>query len=370
VRIGLVLPGFSAEENDWCIPALLNYVRALAEGAEVEVFALRYPPRRDVYRIGKARVYSLGWGQKRGVRSAMLLASAIKLIAHCHSQKKFDLLHAFWADEPGAVAACFSDRVPIVISLAGGELINLPQIEYGVFRHFHARHLIGWALRRASLVTAGSKYLAEIAQSRLAQGRVLVAPLGVDLAMWRSQPLPNQAITLLSVASLEPVKGHEILLRAFRQVVDRFPAARLKIAGDGSLKTALQNRARELGVIDQVEFCGKLAHHHLPELYRSATMFVQSSLYESQGMALLEAAASGLPLVGTQVGVLAELAPDAAVAVAVGDSEKLAEAMISLLCDPQQAASLGRAARARVESEYGLDRTLERFTALYRSLII
>ncbi len=368
MRIGLVLPGFSASENDWCIPALLNYVRALAERVEVEVFALRYPLRRDVYRIGKATVQSLGWGQQRGIRSAALLASAVRLIARSHRQKKFDLLHAFWADEPGAVAAWFSDRVPIVISLAGGELIDLPQIEYGLFRHFHARYLIGWALRRASVVTAGSKYLAEIARSRLTQA--LVTPLGVDLAMWRSQPLPDQAITLLSVASLEPVKGHEILLHAFRQVVDRFPAARLKIAGDGSLKTALENRARELDLINQVEFCGKLAHHHLPELYRSATIFVQSSLYESQGMALLEAAASGLPLVGTQVGTLAELAPDAAVAVAVGDSEELAEAIISLLRDPQRAASLGRAARARVEREYGLDRTVERFMALYRSLII
>ncbi|HEV8486366.1 MAG TPA: glycosyltransferase family 4 protein [Blastocatellia bacterium] len=369
MRIGLIVPGFSADENDWCIPALLNFVRALAEREEVVVFTLRYPHTRGVYKIGNAVVHSLGWADRRGRHSITLWAAAIQQIARQHRQRSFDVLHAFWASEPGIIAAWFSKRLPVIISLAGGELIHLPDIEYGLTRRLHSRLLIRWALRRASAVTAGSNYLSEIAQRHLAK-RPVVAPLGVDLEMWRSASIPTESLTLLSVGSLERVKGHEVLLRAFQQVVKEFPSARLIIAGSGSLHDSLQVAARQLGVVDRVDFCGAVAHDRLPDLYRSAVLFVQSSHYEAQGMALLEAAACGLPIVGTRVGSLADIAPDAAIATAVGDVDQLTKAIATLLRNPNQRALMGRAARNEIERKYDLALAVERFVNLYQSLCV
>src|SRR2546422_820628 len=76
MRVALIVPGFSADEEDWCIPALLNFVRALAQRVELEVFALRYPHRRGQYRIGNASVHSFGYATRRGPASLALWREA------------------------------------------------------------------------------------------------------------------------------------------------------------------------------------------------------------------------------------------------------------------------------------------------------
>ncbi len=174
---------------------------------------------------------------------------------------------------------------------------------------------------------------------------------------------------LLNVGSLEPVKDQTALLHAIQKVHHELPHARLIVAGEGNLRGRLESLAINLGLADCVEFRGEVPHHLLPELYRSASVFVQSSLHESQGMALLEAAACGLPIVGTRVGALADLAPEAAVATEIGNVRELAAALIELLRQPDRAVEIGRAARSIVEREYALARSVDRFLELYRSRI-
>jgi glycosyltransferase involved in cell wall biosynthesis len=155
------------------------------------------------------------------------------------------------------------------------------------------------------------------------------------------------------------------LIRAFRFVVDRKPEARLVIVGTGPLREELASVVHSLDLAERVSFAGEISHERLPELYRSAALFVQASLHEAQGMAVLEAAACGLPIVGTPVGALADLAPDAAV-IAPGDPIRMAQAMLSVLGDASWRRTLGQFARARVEHEYSLAAAADRFEELYR----
>ncbi len=397
MRIGLIVPGFSADENDWCIPALLNFVRALARHVELEVFALRYPHRRDTYRIGDATIHSLGWAQRRGLHSATLYATAIAHIQRRHRQKKFDLLHAFWADEPAWVGSIAAKRigVPLLVSLAGGELSHLPTVAYGLQRHFVQRQLIGWSLRHASHVTASSAYFLEMAR---AQGlkRLSLAPLGVDIELFSpsnatlssspaSPPLPLSCRAvptgegeglgegvrpplLLNVGSLIAVKRQLMLLQAMRRVITKVPTAHLQIVGEGPLKNDLVAAMHQLGLSEHVTLCGAMAHDQLPAHYRAADLFIQSSLHEAQGMAVLEAAACGVPSVGTSVGVLGELTPDAARTVPVGDEAALAAAIIDLLKHADQRQAMGNAARARVEEFYSVEVCMQQFVKLYQDL--
>ena len=364
MKVVWIVPGFSRNEDDWCIPALLDLARALAQYCDLHIVTLRYPERRGTYAIGRAMVHSLGGGHRGPLFTPSIWHEAARTIKQLNS----DVLHAFWAYEPGWIAARSYRRAPIVISLSGGELMDLPQIHYGLIGRWPVRWMIRWALRRATTITAGSKYLLEIGQRFVGAGQFELAPLGVDLKLFSPAkvPDPSQGHILLNVASLEPVKDQATLLRAFRFVADQFPGARLTIAGQGRVETQLRHLAGELCLSDRVDFRGEIEHHHLPEVYRSATVYVQSSRHESQGMALLEAAACRLPIVGTQVGALADLAPRAAIATPVGDVNRLAKAMIDLLRDPDRAAQLGQAARETVEREYNLDCAVARFMALYR----
>ncbi|HEX9077667.1 MAG TPA: glycosyltransferase, partial [Anaerolineae bacterium] len=133
MKIGFVLPGFSADERDWCIPALLNLVRVAASDQVVHVFALEYPYRRDVYSVYGATVHSLN-GRNRGKRYApRLWSDTLSAIRTEHRRAPFDVLHGFWANQPGLLAllAGRAFNIPVVVSAAGGELVGLPSIGYG-----------------------------------------------------------------------------------------------------------------------------------------------------------------------------------------------------------------------------------------------
>lgn len=366
VKVALLVPGFSAHERDWCIPALLDYARALAPQAEAHVFTLRWPEHGRTYSVFGATVHALDGRKQLGARVVGLWARALRAIAREHRCAPFDVLHAFWADEPAWVAALAARwlNVRAVISLAGGELVGLPDIGYGLQLLPGRRLLVRLALRQAAYVTAGSAYLCALARSHCDPRKLVRAPLGVDTMLFSPPPSrtsatgegPRVAATVLNVASLMPVKNHALLLRAFRHVSAEVPEARLRLVGDGPLKTELMRLAEGLNV----EFLGEVDHGALPEVYRRADVFVQTSRHEAQGMTVLEAAACGVPVVGTPVGVLPEIG------LVAEDEGDLAQRLIVLLRDAPRRKALGEAARKKAEVEYALASTVERFMGLYR----
>jgi glycosyltransferase involved in cell wall biosynthesis len=363
VKIGLVLPGFSANERDWCIPALLDFVRVLAKQAEVHVFTLRWPERAAIYEVYGARVRALGGARRLGPRVLGLWAQAVRAIAAEHQRGAFDVLHAFWVDEPGWVAAWAGRQlgVPVVLSLAGGELARLPDIGYGLQLLPGRRLILRWALHHASAVTAGSKYLCGLARQAGLAPAVRWAPLGVDTAMFASHAAglaSTASPTILSVGSLAPVKDHALLLGVFRRVAAQMPEVQLMVAGEGPLAAELAGQAAGL----PVRFLGAVDHAALPAVYAQASLFVQTSRHEAQGLAVLEAAACGVAPVGTPVGVLPQ------VGRAAETEAGLAEALVELLRDGGCRSALADGARARVLDDYGLPGCVERFGRLYAEI--
>lgn len=392
VKIAWIVPGFSSDERDWCIPALLNLARVMAARHELHVFALRYPYRRDRYPVFGAQVHAIGGAHRGRWTLPGIWLSAMREVTREHERAPFDVLHAFWLYEPGVIATWLKPRLDtrVIVSLAGGELIDLSEIAYGLRGRRALVPLMRGAMRRANVVTAGSNTLLDWARTfarRAAQppdgtrrgapparstghdeARFVLAPLGVDVEMFSpASRRPQTPPTVVNTGSLQPVKGQADLIRAFRFVADRKPGVRLAIAGAGALKAELEALTAELNVADSVQFLGDVRHERLADVYREATLFVQASRHEAQGMAVLEAAACGLPIAGTAVGVLADLTPDAAVASPPGDPIRLAQVILSVLDDPQRLRALGEAARARVLKEYSLEAAAGRFEALYRS---
>ncbi len=365
LRVVWVVPGFSADETDWCIPALLDFARILARRCVLNIVAMRYPYRRDTYSIGQAKVHSIGGAHRGFLYTPAIWLRTLRKVKSIEC----DLIHAFWAYEPGFIAALLSSRRPVVISLAGGEVVHLPGIQYGLGGKLRTRIPIRWALKRAGVVTAGSPFLLEKAKKMVSPEKLRHLPLGLDLTRWRFVPRRNGTPLVLNVGSLEPVKGQEILLRAFAEVLRQVPAARIRIIGEGPMLPVLRQTARELGVLERVQFAGSVPHHDLYAHYAGASLFAQASWHEAQGMAMLEAAACGLPIIGTGVGALPSLAPNAAIVVRPGDEQGLAEAMTRILREPAEAARLGKNAREQVESMYEIGDATDRFLDLYRSIL-
>jgi glycosyltransferase involved in cell wall biosynthesis len=375
MRIALLTPGFSADESDWCIPALLDLVRVLARQHDVHVFALRYPHRHAVYPIYGATVHALGGATAGGLRRLPLLARALATVVREHRRAPFDVFHGLWADEPGFVAVLAGRwlGVPSVVSLLGGELVSLPDIDYGGQLSRANHWLAGQALRRAGRVTVGSAILHVLAAGAVDANRLVALPLGVDTALFTPQTLrvcgkpEGSSPQLLHIASLSPVKDQATLLQATALTARELPDVHLRIVGDGPQRAALAAQAEALGLAAQVTFDGAVAHDRLPDLYRAADLFVLSSRYESQSLVALEAAACGCPVVGTAVGLLPELLDPQQLAP-VGDAPALAAAMLRLLRDPAARQQASEAAHARVAQQFALHRTAPALAALYQSL--
>lgn len=403
MRVGLVVPGFSAEPADWCIPALRHLVRQLAATDDVVVFSLRYPYRPAMYTIDGARVVALGGARRRGAGTLGVWRATFEALRAAHRERAFDVLHAFWATESGLLAAVVGRAlgIPSLVSVAGGELARLPQIGYGDQLRSWERLKVGASLHLAGAVSGGSWPLVRLVERHVPSSRrVARAPLGVDRRLFHaaSAPLggapPESSMTrgpsrqasrgasrdgpgvsqigrsphLLHVGTLTPVKDQACLLRAFALLRQHVPCARLHVVGDGPLRPRLEHLAGQLGVADAVCFHGDLDHAQLPAVYAAADVFVLSSLHEAQGMVVLEAAACGTPSVGTAVGALAELAPRAARAVPAGDAVALADTLRALLEDSGDRARVAEAARARVAADFSLEGCTARFRRLYVEL--
>lgn len=370
MKIAFVVPGFSADENDWCIPAHRDIVKWLARTNKVHVFTMRYPHRVDTYTIGNARVHSFNGVGSRGLHSARLWQNVLRAIQREHARARFNVIHAIFGSEAGSIAVSAGKwlRVPSVVWLVNGELIGLREIQYGADLAARQRWMNHFILRSADCVLCGCDNMLAAVRARKRTTGVEKIPLGVNLARF------TRAITIkarsraefINVGSLLPVKDQATLLRAFQIVAAQLPHAHLTLAGSGTLENELHTLTRALDISNRVTFAGNVPHDALATLYQNADVFVQASQHEGQGMALLEAAACGCAVCGTDVGALADFAKqDAGRSSRVGDANALANTMLDAYAER---AVLSARARELVTREYDLEIVGARVQTLYAQL--
>lgn len=183
----------------------------------------------------------------------------------------------------------------------------------------------------------------------------LLAELGLD----------HRARVLGTVGRLHPAKDQAGLLRAFRHVRASVPEAVLLLVGDGALRGELEAVARREGVDDSVRFLGDRGD--VARLARGFELFVLSSLTEGWSIALMEACASGLPIVATRVGGNPEIVEDGVNGLLVppADPRALADAIVSLLEDPDRVGRMGAAARRWVVETGSLGAMASRYEQVY-----
>jgi len=193
---------------------------------------------------------------------------------------------------------------------------------------------------------------------------------GVDTSLFhprRSLFHPNpQSLTLLHVGRLGYEKRVDVVLRAFGRISHVFPQAHLVIVGDGPQASLLQSLAKELNIASRVEFVGQVRHDRLPDIYRRANVFVTASIIETQGLVVLEAMASGLPIVGVDALALPELIHSGVNGYLTPpeDEQELAEAMRRLLRSEDLRLEMGDASR-KIALQHSLPRVAEQYEAIY-----
>ena len=229
---------------------------------------------------------------------------------------------------------------------------------------------------RASLTRFISQTSMRMAADRGAKvtgDRARVIHMGVVLPRSISATRQDSArFEILCPASLLPVKGHEYLLHAMTLVKKQHIPFRLRLAGGGPLRSALEEMARQFSLASDVEFLGPLPHERLLELYRDRQVDVvvvpsiqlPNNEHEGIPVSLMEAMAHGVPVVSTTTGGIPELLQDGAgIMVPPQDVASLAAAVERLFRNPSLREGLAAAGKRRIESEFSVDRTVEQLAA-------
>lgn len=211
--------------------------------------------------------------------------------------------------------------------------------------------------------------------------QVRVVPLGFDLARFldidpvaraqarRELDLSPDVLVITTVGRLAPIKRHDLFLKMAARLKDVHPAATFLIVGDGALRDALERQAADLGIANRVRFLGWRGD--LPTVYAATDLFVLTSDNEGTPVALVEAIASGVASVSTDVGGVRDVIADqsSGLLIRAGDAEGLAGAVSALLKDETTRARLAQQGRSSVGSRFGFERLVRDLTELYREVL-
>lgn len=208
-----------------------------------------------------------------------------------------------------------------------------------------------------------------------------VIPLGFDLAalaaideLDRRQAraalaIPAEAHVISTVGRLTAIKQHTLFLETAALLAAQDPAAQFLIAGDGELRTELEQAARALGVASRVRFLGW--RRDLATIYGATDVFLLTSRNEGTPVALIESLAAAVPGVSTDVGGIRDVVDrdDVGLLAPFGDARMLADHVSALLADPDRRRLMGERGRRSVTARYTLDRLVDDVERLYRELL-
>ena len=365
MRIGLVVSGgFDPSGRERVTPSLLWFVERLARRHDVHVFVLHYYREPLDYPMLGAAVHDLGRVSGppgfRRARQRQRLTEALR------ARGPFDLLHAYQG-MPAAVTTRPGRElgVPVVVTLDSGELTAIDDIAYGLQRRWFDRRAVTSCVHGAARVTVCTEFMARMIPAGLAAAPIDVVPIGCDPACFppaaRADGPPWR---LVRVASINPVKDYPTLLHAVAIVAGNGLDVHLDVVGEDTMNGRMQALARELSIESRVTFNGFQPTEALARFYARAHLHVVSSRHEAAGVVVLEAAATGLATVGTEVGYVADWMPDRAVARPVGDPQRLAGAIGDLLRDPATRERIAAAARTWTLA-HDADWTAAQFERIY-----
>ena len=295
---------------------------------------------------------------------------------------QLELIHAHWAIPMGLVATAsrWLHRRPVVVTAHGRDL-SLMALD-GVTRPpTWARPLSGYSLRSADRVIFTTPDYAEMGRDYgVPDGQMAIIRNGVDLNRFGADHEPDPLrqrfglapddCLLLYVGSLDQKKGLFVLLDALKILTDAGAGVHLALVGDGPLKIALEGKLRNLGLGNNVTMLGDVRHEKLPGVFAACDVYVQPSLVEPFGVVVLEAAASGKPVVVTNVpGMREVVASDMASLVPPGDHVALAAAIKALLANPALRTEMGTNGRRLVEAKYSWRSVAQDTVALYQDVL-
>ena len=322
--------------------------------------------------------------------------SASKKIEELNKQNGFDVIHANLPLVPSFAIPKDASKALVcaVHSTWKGEAIvtkrdnpkNLNPNEKSMLRYnFLLRSYEKKLMNRSDALIAVSKYTVDELTELygIDEKKIHVIYNGVDVQKFKPRPdraelrrefgLEDEKKIVLFVGRLYHRKGLEILLRSIPPVLQEFSDVKFVISGKGfkQKEESLRNLAKQLDIEDHVTFMGYVPDEKLPNLYSASDIFVLPAIYENFPFAILEAQATGLPVISTKVGGIPEFLVDNENGFLIdpGDSAQLTRRVLALLQDPKLAKEMGMRGRKLIEEKFSWRLITSQVIDLYHKLL-
>ena len=283
-------------------------------------------------------------------------------------ENDYDLAHAFFGFPTGWLCYRSARELPYIISLRGSDVPGRHarlKLDYKVLAPVFRRI---W--KKADALVACSRGLKARALRFLPSVSIDVIPNGVDLEVFRPTEARRKSDTLrlLTVGRLSVTKRVQMLIDAVEILHRAGLKLRFTVAGGGQSEQQLRETVSEKGLGDIIEIAGRVGTENMPQLYRDNDIFISASMQEGMSNAMLEAMASGLPIITTACEGVAELIADNGVVTEQADAGSIADAVKTLAGDEKRCEAMRTAARRQAE-KFTWRSSANQYIEIYRKVI-
>lgn len=304
--------------------------------------------------------------------------SAYRSLLRIFKEVKADVVHTH-TSKAGVIGRLAAQKlnIPKVIHSTHGliydEDAKIPGIKKGLMlkTFLFAERFVG--KKTDSLITLSEQETGDAIRLKLAPNSHIKSiangiPLEALSKIERTQShWEGETLTLGIAGRLASEKGHELLLNCFKRLCDRYDHLKLRIAGSGPLDSRLKELAKSLNLENKVEFCGYQSD--MAAFLKTIDIFVLSSHYEGFGLVLVEAMASGIPVVATDVGGVSEVVVDGKTGLIVpsGQADELTMGIEYFISHPKLCYSFGQKGREHVMNRFSLIKMAKDHVDLYHA---
>lgn len=308
-----------------------------------------------------------------------------RLLNRLRREGEIDLIHQLNPVNKGLSLAMLGSGLPVVLGVIvpswpanaedGAPKMSLPKLLLEGLKLWAKRRLLTLQQWQASaLLVATPAARSNLYRPERVENKIVHLPLGVDTTRFHpadsSVGQASETPNILFLANLWRRKGIFTLLDAFARVTREVPNCRLTIAGAGGEQAEVERRVAASPFRDRIELLGAVSREQTPELMRHCTLYCLPAYGEPFANSVLEALASGKPVVATNAGGIKEMIPDGGGRkVSPGDAEALADALIEVLQSPELQAEMGRCNRRKAEQFFAWERVIDRLEGVYENLI-
>ncbi|MBI2613549.1 MAG: glycosyltransferase family 4 protein [Candidatus Levybacteria bacterium] len=336
-------------------------------------FPYFYPFSQEILTTGSGILHSKGNILAKIQVSTFLLSEFVYVIFILLT-KKFDIVHSHWILPQGffGVIAKYIFKIPLIVTIHGSDIFALKKLNL----------IKSFVLRKSTIVTANSTATQREAYAVSSNSNPLLIPEGVDLNVfnskkrdlqWRKKMNNNDQI-IIAVGRLIKWKGFDYLIKAMPKILKKFPKVKLVIVGSGPEEMNLKKIVEFLGLDKNVVFLKNVSHDKLSVMYASSDIFVSPSITneasgekEALGIVIIEAIASGIPVVASNSGGIRDTVDGKSTGFLAKekDPDDIAQKTTDLLSNLKIRREIIKKGLRHVEKRYSWDILAKKYSDLY-----